>query len=193
VKFTAICDCFPGFVAGLVHWLHLPPSAIKARAMGVNHLTWLTDLLVNGEDGYPLLKERIGEVRIPEERSDAWRFTLRLLDATGYLIVCPEHCQMLWEHDETMVRRRKGWENLEGRPERLARAWDVVDEMIGGAPFDETQPYMRMHHARHAIGIMVSIITSDGREWGGINFPNNGAVSNLSVGATVEGSCTVDA
>jgi 6-phospho-beta-glucosidase len=51
---------------------------------------------------------------------------------------------------------------------------------------------MRIHHARHAIGIMVSIMTNDGREWGGIDFPNNGAVSNLPLGAIVEGSCIVD-
>jgi 6-phospho-beta-glucosidase len=49
-----------------------------------------------------------------------------------------------------------------------------------------------MHHARHAIGLAVSIATNDGREWGGMNFPNNGAISNLPLGAIVEGQCVVD-
>jgi len=193
IKFIGICDCFPGFVMGVVHWLHLPPKAIRARAMGVNHLTWLTDLLVNGEEGYPLLKERIKEVEVPEQWRDEWHFSVRLLNAYGYLNVCPGHCRMLWEHDETLERRRQSWEDPQGRWARMSRVWDIVDDLIGGAPYDETKPYMRMHHARHATGIMVSIISNDGYEWGGINFPNNGAVTNLPIGAIVEGSCIVDA
>jgi len=192
IKFIAICDCFPGLLVDLAHWLHTAPKAIRARAMGVNHLTWLTDLLVNGEDGYPLLKEQLKDVK--EERwEDEWRFPLQLLDAYGYLNVCPGHCQMLWEHDETMERRRRSRENRQGGWPRIGRVWDIVDDMIAGAPYDEIKPHMGMHHSRHAIGIVVSIITNDGREWGGINFPNNGAVTNLPLGAILEGSCIVDA
>lgn len=192
IKFIAICDCFPGRLVALAHWLHTAPKAIRARAMGVNHLTWLTDLLVNGENGYPLLKEQLKDVK--EERwEDEWRFPLQLLDAYGYLNVCPGHCQMLWEHDETMERRGRSRENRQGGWPRIGRVWDIVDDMIAGAPYDEIKPHMRMHHSRHAIGIVVSIITNDGREWGGINFPNNGAVTNLPLGAILEGSCIVDA
>jgi 6-phospho-beta-glucosidase len=192
-KFIAICDCFPGFVMQLVHWLHVPPKGIKARGMGVNHLTWLTDLLVNGTDGYPLLREQIKEIEVPERWSEGWRFSLSLLDAYGYLNVCPSHCRMLWEHDETMQSRKGRWEDPQGWWTRTAEVWDIVDEMIAGAPYDESKHHMAMHHSRHALGIMVSIVTNDGREWGGINFPNNGAVSNMPLGAMLEGSCIVDA
>jgi 6-phospho-beta-glucosidase len=192
-KFIAICDCFPGFVVSLVHWLHLPPGAIRARAVGVNHLTWLTDLLVNGEDGYRLLRGQIEDVEVAEPWANEQRFSTRLLNTYGYLNVCPGHCQMLWEHDETMERRRRSWADREGRWTRIGQVWDTVDEMIAGAPYDETKSHMGMYHSRHAIGIMVSIITNDGREWGGINFPNHGAVTNLPLGAILEGSCIVDA
>jgi len=192
-KFIAICDSFPGLVMRLVHWLHVPPSSIRARAMGVNHLAWLTDLLVDGEDGYPLLKERIKEAKVPEDRADAWHFSMRLLDTYGYWNVSAGHPRMLWEHDETMETKGHRWEDPQGWRSRMVRVWDVVDEMIAGAEYDETKPHMRMHHSRHAIGIMVSIATNDGREWGGINLPNNGAVSNLPLGAILEGSCIVDA
>jgi len=38
----------------------------------------------------------------------------------------------------------------------------------------------------------VSIIANEGREWGGINFPNDGAITNLPNDAIVEGHCIVD-
>lgn len=194
IKFIAICDCFAGFtMQSLPNLLRVPARAIKARAIGVNHNTWLIDLVVEGEEGYPLLKERLKEAEVPTRWEDTWNFSMRLLDAYGYLNVCPSHCRMLWEHDETMESRKHRWEDPQGRWPQVDRVPDFVHEMIAGAEYDETKPHMAMHHSRHAIGIMVSIISNDGREWGGINFPNNGAISNLSLGAIVEGPCIVDA
>ena len=42
------------------------------------------------------------------------------------------------------------------------------------------------------MGILVSIAANEGREWGGINFPNRGAIANLPYDAIVEGPCIVD-
>jgi len=42
------------------------------------------------------------------------------------------------------------------------------------------------------IGIIVSIIVNEGREWGGINFVNNSAITNLPNDTIVEGHCIVD-
>jgi len=39
---------------------------------------------------------------------------------------------------------------------------------------------------------MVSIIANEGREWGGVNFPNNGSIPNLPRDAIVESQCIVD-
>jgi 6-phospho-beta-glucosidase len=194
IKFVAICDCFAGFaMRSLPTWLDLPQSAIKARAIGVNHLTWLVDLLVEGQDGYPLLKERLGQIDVPSSRRETWDFSMRLFDAYGYVNVCPGHCRMLWEHAEAMASSRARWEDLQAWSTQIERVWSIVDEMIAGAAYDETGPHMALHHAQHAIGIMVSIATNEGREWGGINFPNDGAISNLPRGAIVEGPCIVDA
>jgi 6-phospho-beta-glucosidase len=195
VRFIAICDCFPGFVEGLAHWLAVPAEDVRARAMGVNHLTWLTELLVQGRDGYPLLRQRIDEIQVPEAWQDEYSFSRRLLDAYGYLMVCPDHPRMMWEHDEVMERRRARWEDpdLQGWRSSIGKVWEFVDEMIAGAPYDETRSHMAMHHARHAIGIMVSIVSNDGREWGGMNYANRGSISNLPPEAIVEGMCIVDA
>jgi 6-phospho-beta-glucosidase len=204
IRFIAICDCFPGFKTGLADWLGVSPDALKARAVGVNHNTWLTDLLVNGEDGYSLLREQ----PVPKEQEAAaaegtplervmqevGAFDKALLETYGYLNVCAYHCQMYWDHGAAMeIRSSRAIEEsiLGWSPSAL----EFVDQMLAGAPYDAERPEycFSMHHSRHAVGIMVSIITNDGREWGGINFPNDGAISNLPLGAILEGPCIVDA
>jgi 6-phospho-beta-glucosidase len=195
VKFIAICDCFPGFVMELEKLLDVKAKQIRARAMGINHLTWLTELNIDGSDGYPRLKERFRNLGVSLEQERQWEFTARLMDTYGYVNIGAEHCRMLWEHDATMEERKKDWVNYSGWWTRFRRAWEIwpiVDDMIAGARYDENSPHLRMHHSRHEIGIMVSIIANEGREWGGINFPNNGAVCNMPRGAILEGSCIVD-
>ncbi|RLI06400.1 hypothetical protein DRO22_01105 [Candidatus Bathyarchaeota archaeon] len=204
-KFIALCDCFAGFAMSfLPRLLDMPPlerrycvnEDIRPRAIGVNHCTWLVDLLVNGEDGYPLLKEKIKEKSKSILRDHEIEFALRLLEAYGYLNVCPSHCRMLWEHDDVLEERKallkeKRRVSILGWTES---AWKFVEEMAAGAEYDPERPEycFRLHHSRHVIGIMVSIIANEGREWGGINFPNKGAITNLPQDAIVEGPCIVD-
>ncbi len=202
IKFIAICDCFPGFTRALARWLRVPHEAIEARAIGVNHNTWLTDLIVKGEDGYPLIEERLREYEAQVEKGvspdtlsqgPGGGFNRKLFEAYGYLNVCAYHCQMYWDYDGAVeIRTGRKEEEMLGWSES---AWEFVEEMIAGAEYNPGRPEycFHMHHSRHAIGIMVSIITNEGREWGGINFPNNGAISNLPSGAILEGPCIVDA
>ncbi len=202
-RFIALCDCFAGFAMSyLPYILDKPPferrycnnEDIKPRAIGVNHCTWLVDLLVNGEDGYPLLKEKLKEKFGKTRRDPETDFSMRLLETYGYLNLCPFHCQMLWEHDdvlEGMEEKKRIYRTVLGWNES---AWKFVEEMVAGAEYDShsTEYRFSLHHSRHVIGIMVSIIANEGREWGGINFTNNGAIPNLPQDAIVEGPCIVD-
>jgi len=157
-------------------------------------LTWLTEVFVDGKDAYPALKERTRQAA--QERGPDLDFSVRIAEVYDHLLVCPSHPRMLWEHDEVMAQHAARWNSAEvqaRQAERTQEVWSYVDTLIAGAPYDDTKPSMRMYHARHAIGLAVSIISDDGREWGGMNFPNNGAISNLPRGAIVEGQCVVDA
>jgi 6-phospho-beta-glucosidase len=193
IKFIAICDCFPGFVHGIARQFGVADEQVQARAMGVNHLTWLTEARVDGKDVYPELREKLRRVSL--ERGPDLDFSVRIADAYGYLLVCPSHPRMMWEHDEVMAQHQARWDGPEAlarHADRMNDVWEYVDALIDGAPYDDSKPHMRMYHARHAIGIAASIVSNDGREWGGMNFPNNGAISNLPRGAIVEGQCVVD-
>jgi len=207
VKFIALCDCFAGFsMSFLPRLLNMPPlerrycvnEDIRPRAIGVNHCTWLVDALVNGENGYPLIKKKIEEYKkSTTAMSPGMYFNIRLLEAYGYLNVCPDHCQVFWEHNTVLERRKgplergekiwgMGWKGRESD-------WEFIQEMLAGAPYDPKRSWtFSPIHSRQAIGIMVSIIANEAREWGGINFPNNGAIGNLPRNSIVEGPCIVD-
>ncbi|MCW4025944.1 MAG: hypothetical protein NWE76_00485 [Candidatus Bathyarchaeota archaeon] len=206
-NFIALCDCFAGFSMGyLPYLLDMPPfdrrycdnEDIKPRAIGVNHCTWLVDLLVNGKDGYPLLiakiKEKAGDLR----REPEVDFRLRLLETYGYVNLCPSHCRMLWEHNDVLGERKA---LLKKEEKRLVSAlgwseqsWKFVEEMAAGAGYEDHPAIycFGLHHSRQVVGIMVSIIANEGREWGGVNFPNNGSIPNLPRDAIVESQCIVD-
>ena len=73
--------------------------------------------------------------------------------------------------------------------------WDfVVKEVLAGAEYEKhpSEYCFDLYHSRHAIGILVSIVADEAREWGGINFSNNGVIANLPLGSIVEGQCIVD-
>ena len=207
VNFIALCDCFAGFAMSLLpHVLDMPPferrftdnEDIKSRAIGVNHCTWLVDLLVNGEDSYPLLKQNMKKESAKTPRSPVEDFRMRLLETYDYVNICPSHCRVYWEHDAVLAERKA---QLNRERKRLvsalgwaSSAWNFIEEMVEGAKYEDhpDQYCFRLYHSRHVIGVMVSIIANEGREWGGINFPNKGAITNLPQDSIVEGHSIVD-
>jgi 6-phospho-beta-glucosidase len=206
-KFIALCDCFAGYAMSyLPHLLDMQPYErrytdspdIKARAIGVNHCTWLVSLLVNGKDGYELLKRKVQEKAKGAHLGPVERFSLRLLEAYGYFSICPDHCRMLWEHDKVLEERRAMLNREKGRLVSALgwtpKAWKFIERMVAGARYEDHPDLycFGLCHSRHVIGIMVSIIADEGREWGGVNFVNNGAITNLPNDAIIEGHCIVD-
>jgi 6-phospho-beta-glucosidase len=206
-KFIALCDCFAGYAMSyLPHLLDMPPYErrytdspdIKAKAIGVNHCTWLVNLLVDGKDGYELLKRKVREQSKEAQLDPVEKFRLRLLEAYGYFSICPSHCQMLWEHDKVLEERKATLNREKGQLVSALgwtpKAWKFIEEMVAGVRYEDHPDLycFRLHHSRHVIGIMVSIIANEGREWGGVNFVNNSAITNLPNDAMVEGHCIVD-
>jgi 6-phospho-beta-glucosidase len=205
-KFISICDCFAGFSMNFLPYvLDMPPmdrrycvnDDLRPRGMGVNHCTWLVDLLVNGQDGYPLFKKKIKEKKRELAKEAAMEFSLRLLETYGYLNLCPDHCWVLWEHDEVLKQRKALLRSEKKRATILGwaeGAWKYVGKMAEGAKYNpnRSEYCFHLHHSRQAVGIMVSIIANEGREWGGVNYPNRGAITNLPQDAIVEGPCIVD-
>lgn len=65
------------FLAGI---LDVDAEALNLRGWGINHMLWIFEMTADGQDLYPLLRERADRVR----HIDPVRFAL--LDATGYYV-----------------------------------------------------------------------------------------------------------
>lgn len=202
VKFVSLCDCFAGFSMNLLpRVLDMPPyerrycvsEDLHPRAIGINHMTWLVDFRINGEDGYPLLREKMREYQGPGAEDIRPGFMLRLLDAYDLVVAASGHVLPYWEQNLYMQERRES--NFE---ERILgwndNRWGFVQEMLAGTDYnDHPQEYcFTLSHARQAMGVLVSILANEGREWGGVHFVNNGAIKNLPSNAIVEGPVIAD-
>lgn len=198
IKFISICDCFAGFAMSyLPRMLNLPPferryctnEDIRPRAIGVNHLTWLVDLQVNGKNGFPILKEI--QKKLKEKTAKDWHveFSMMLYETYGYLNICPSHDYAYWDYNRFLAKRKEkvSWEkSVLGWSETR---WKFVETLSTGTDYQQhpdEYPFW-LSHARQAIGILVSIAADEGREWGGTNFPNRGTITNLPNNSIVEG------
>ena len=213
VKFISICDCMCKFA---MRWLpkvmNMPPfdrhyhvsEDLWPRAMGVNHYTWLVKLMVNGKDGYPFLRELIKESKEKViSNNDSYArvdVSYHLFDAYNYFDIAPFHTQLYYEQNDCLERAQ----DFDSSFYSGAFGWDKdkklqIEKIIEGADYDEapwgnSKDYcFSLPTARLLIGIMASIITNDGEEWGGINFPNVGVISNLPQDAIVEGPSIINA
>ena len=205
IRFISICDCFAGVsMSFLPEVLELPPyerrycvsEDLRPRAIGVNHLTWLVNLQVKGEDGYPLLRERLAgyQKEVTHDREIDF-FRVKLFVAFDYVNACPSHDRVYWDY--TQFLRERGERKTSEEESVLGwseAGWRFVEELLAGADYSQHPPLycFGLYHSRQAIGIMVSIAADEGREWGGINFPNRGAITNLPPEAIVEGPCIVN-
>jgi len=163
--------------------------------MGVNHLTWLVDLKVNGQDGYPRLRElaRSKKLKLPWDHE--LELMLKLFETYGYLNVCPYHVRMYWDNDQFLLdRKTRGSGEEESVLGWTESRWKFVEKMLAGTEYSQhpNEYCFDLHHARQAIGILVSIVADEGREWGGINLPNKGAITNLPNDSIVESQFIVD-
>lgn len=73
---VGLCHSIQNTAEQLAEYLGVPQAELKYRAAGINHLAWFVELTRNGEDMYPLLREKMKDPAIYE--SDPIRFEMML-------------------------------------------------------------------------------------------------------------------
>jgi alpha-galactosidase len=77
---VGLCHSIQHTSQQVADYLGIPIQELNVRAAGINHLAWLVDITRNGEDMYPLLREKAEDPAIYEQ--DPIRFeTMRHLGA----------------------------------------------------------------------------------------------------------------
>ncbi|MBI5669682.1 MAG: alpha-galactosidase [Chloroflexi bacterium] len=73
---VGLCHSVQGTSKQLAKYMGIPYEELRFRCAGINHLAWFTELTRDGEDLYPLLREKAQEKEIYEK--DPVRFEMML-------------------------------------------------------------------------------------------------------------------
>ncbi len=212
LRSMGICHAIQGFQLHLgaffgVDW----KKDITFRMAGINHLIWLLDLDVRGQNGLELFREwgrdpegfkKIGDFGVPEELilgggiNPRHLITSDQLERTGYLPLTGDtHTAEFFSYylrsEETM--RRWGYD-----PEKQARILTLGDgrEKLQAqcqAMLDGSEPLRRLHSTEHADRTIAALSGLGPALLTPLNLPNIGQIDNLPREVVVETMAYVDA
>jgi alpha-galactosidase len=198
VRAIGLCHGIYGVHRWLAHFLEAPEERLELNHGGINHLTWITELRLDGQDAYPLLWQRYrdkgdggqpisfrflelyGQFPSPGDRHVAEFFAhFHRPDARGGKDYGLETAAEQAARD--LNRRERFWpqlrEEIEGaaalpgrRPGEGDRAMELVAALSGATPVRSGAAYQPPAHMQYAV-----------------NVPNTGGIMpDLPEGAIVE-------
>ena len=197
IKSVSLCD---GGGNGLRYempdLLGVPQHDVRVRAAGINHHTWLIELRVGNEDGYPLLYE-LGarqDSHLTERQQRHLAFCTWMLDRFG---VWPGNASYLYpyfNYDEALAEFRNGRSLYQLFMNDLPVHWGRFQAMAdGSAPIelDTSMHHTDVGHGDIAVQVMLAISTNTPQEYH-VNTANHGAIANLPADAIVEVPAIID-
>jgi alpha-galactosidase len=189
-----MCHSVHYTVENLADYLQIDKAEIEFAAAGVNHLAWLTELRLGGEDLYPLLRERGRIAEVYEQ--DPVRFELMYqfgafpTESSGHV---SEYLPYFRTHRE-LVSRWHGKEYI-GESGFYAHNWPTWrrenDEMLEAVLSGDRE--FSMDRGGEYPSQIVEAMTSGTPKTVYVTTPNLGWVDNLAQGNAVEVAATVDA
>lgn len=185
-NFVGLCHGGQGTVDYVADVLGIPSNELDIIMVGLNHLLWITRLYHNGKDIYPLLKEKLNSIEIPEGR----RFCKKLFDIYGYYPVnADRHIIEFYPYLRQSLDPEKLPYNLRLRTKMIEEGrkyredvWGRISRQINGEePINIPKTF-----TADSMPKMISDISLNRKANYIVNIPNNGCVPNLPDYAIVE-------
>jgi 6-phospho-beta-glucosidase len=178
-KAIGLCNVAIGFQRQWAGWLGVEPFRVVIDQVGLNHLTWVRRVLLDGHDVLPSLITEHGD-----EIAEAVGAPRRLLDDLGG-IVPSYYLRYFYAHDEVLAEQLDGVPRAQAVAEierellRMYRDPTLVEkpallEQRGGAFYSEA-----------ALGLVSSLISGDGAVHE-VDIRNYGALPGLADDDVVE-------
>jgi 6-phospho-beta-glucosidase len=175
---VGLCNVAIGFQRTFAGWLGVEPARVVVDQVGLNHLTWVRRVLLDGEDVLPALLAEHGD-----ELAEEIDLPRRLLDELG--AVPSYYLHYFYAHDAVLR------EQLDGEP-RAA----VVQEIERGLldlyrdPAVDERPDLLMqrggaYYSEAALGLISSLMTGDGAVHE-VDVRNDGTLAGLADDDVVE-------
>jgi len=195
IKVVGLCHELMGVRGAVMRLFGGSVEDYEVRVAGVNHLIWLLDLKIRGQDGFAMLREHLdagGKPPVlPDQGNwhdnflDRWQVKMQLFDLYGALPAAGDrHLAEFFPYFLTPktdygAEVGVGLTTIENRKDQVAGARQRVRQAIKG----ELPPPERSHEATADIVAAVA----NGRSMRTIvNLPNTGQIDNLPRGAVVE-------
>ena len=198
VKTIGLCHEIFGVIDSLQSIFDCPREAIKARVGGVNHMAWVVDLKVDGEDGFPKLREYLAEHGLysasapamgSSPRSifvDRWAVKMSLfLDFDALPVAGDRHVAEFFPY---FIKEETNWGADFGvelttvaHREELKR---IANEHIQGLLSGEES--LVLDQSREAASPIIESLETGEESLHLVNLPNQGQIANLPRDAVVE-------
>jgi 6-phospho-beta-glucosidase len=150
-----LCNVAIGFQRAFARWLELEPGAVVVDQVGLNHLTWVRRVLVDGEDVLPELLAAHGD-----ELAVGLELPRRVLDELG--AVPSYYLRYFYAHDEVLR------EQLDGVPraETVAEIERELLELYRDPALAEKPALLEQRggafYSEAALGLVGSLSSGDG-------------------------------
>jgi 6-phospho-beta-glucosidase len=178
-KAIGLCNVAIGFQRQWAAWLEVEPSRVIVDQVGLNHLTWVRRVLLDGRDVLPALLADHGD-----EIADEIGSPRRLLDELGG-VVPSYYLRYFYAHDEVLAEQLDGVPRAQAVAEierellQLYRDPNLAEkpallEQRGGAFYSEA-----------ALGLVSSLVSGDGAVHE-VDIRNDGALAGLADDDVVE-------
>lgn len=197
VRNIGLCHSVQGTSKELAAYLGAPLEEITYRVAGINHMAWFLELEWNGEDAYPLLREKFKDPGVYDRPDAHWAghdvARVEIFKAFGYFVTessqhMSEYVPYFRKRLELLERFRLNYrlDTFDDFARRRAKAEEAMRSTLErGAeiPLRRTTEYCTY--------IIHSIETGTPRRVN-VNVRNTGLITNLPGGCVVEVPCLVD-
>ena len=196
VKAMGLCHELQGVRGGMIRMFGNGVEDYEMKVAGINHLIWLLDLKINGQDGFEMVREYEASGKSVPLRStsgahrapfqDRWKVKQSLLETYGYLPAAGDrHVAEFFPYfltEETGAGEDYGvlLTKIEHRYDMLHASQAEVKAMVAGE-----KPVPLDHSPEESADIIAAMV--NGRPLRAIvNVPNTGQIDNLPREAIVE-------
>jgi alpha-galactosidase/6-phospho-beta-glucosidase family protein len=195
IKVIGLCHELFGVRGGLMRMFGANVEDFQYRVVGVNHLIWILDMTIRGQDGFRMLRDFMASGRqlpTPPSRGDwhepfrdNWKLKLALFDlydalpAAGDRHLAEFFPYFLTPATDYGAEYGVGLTKISHRKQQVASAREAVREAIEG-------DFPAVSRSHEATADIVSAVANGRSVRTIVNLPNIGQVDELPRGAVVE-------
>ncbi len=196
IKVMGLCHELFGVRGALMRMFDARVEDFQMRVAGVNHLIWLLDFTIRGQNGLQMVREHVAQGRplaVPEDRGDwhdpfidRWKLKLTLFDLYDALPAAGDrHLAEFFPYFLTDATQRGAQYGVKlttipNRRQQVATAREQVRAAISAEQFPQVT---RSHEATADI---VAAVVNGGSTRTIVNLPNIGQVEDVQREAVVE-------